>query len=76
MLTRIWSKRDLSWSCWGHTPKGTENVSPGCDACVDVYRALFKVARFIVPENKDLPTRYEIEPFEPALLLDHPQEPS
>ena len=51
----------------GTHPDGTRNASPGCDACVDVYRALNYVARFILPENKDLPTRYEIEPFEPAL---------
>jgi hypothetical protein len=51
----------------GTHPEGTDNASPGCDACVEVYHALRRVADFILPDNKDLPTRYEIEPFEPAL---------
>lgn len=51
----------------GTHAEGTEHISPGCDACVEVYQALRKVAGFILPNNKGLPTRYEIEPFEPAL---------
>lgn len=51
----------------GTHPEGTGIVSPGCDACVEVYEALRQVAAFILPDNTGLPTRYEIEPFEPAL---------
>jgi hypothetical protein len=51
----------------GTHPEGTTQASPGCDACVEVYRALRKVAQHIVPHNPSLPTRFEIEPFEPAL---------
>lgn len=46
---------------------GTEHISLGCDACVEVYFALWRLAKFIVPKDQNLPTCFEIEPFEPAL---------
>ncbi len=51
----------------GTHAEGTDHVSPGCDSCVEVYDALRKVARYIVPDDQRLPTLFEIEPFEPAL---------
>lgn len=51
----------------GTHAEGTDHVSPGCDACVEVYSALWKLARFIIPKDRNLPTDFEIEPFEPAL---------
>ena len=40
----------------GTHAEGTEQVSPGCVACVQVYYALVKVARYIVPRIPNLPT--------------------
>ena len=51
----------------GTHAEGTDHVSPGCDACVEVYAVLRELARFIVPRNQSPPTRFEIEPFERAL---------
>lgn len=51
----------------GTHAEGTDHVSPGCDACIEVYSALRKVAEHVVPHNPNLPTMFEIEPFEPAL---------
>jgi hypothetical protein len=51
----------------GTHAEGTGHVNPGCDACVEVYDALRKVAEHVVPPNQSLPTFFEIEPFEPAL---------
>lgn len=51
----------------GTHAEGTDHVSPGCDACVEVYSALRELAKFIVPQDRNLPTFFEVEPFEPAL---------
>src|SRR5579859_2226959 len=51
----------------GTHAEGTDHVNPGCHACVEVYKALRQIAEYILPKDQGLPTRYEIEPFEPAL---------
>lgn len=51
----------------GTHAEGTDHVSPGCDACVEVYDALWKLAKFIIPREPNLPTMFEIEPYETAL---------
>jgi hypothetical protein len=51
----------------GTHAEGTEHVTPGCDACVEVYKALWKVAKHVIPQGGNLPTEFEIEPYEPAL---------
>lgn len=60
-------KTGFEFELLGTHPEGTDHVSPGCGSCVEVYHALRRVADFILPDNKGLPTSYEIEPFEPAL---------
>ena len=51
----------------GTHAEGTGHVSPGCDACVEVYDALWELAKFIIPREPNLPTMFEIEPYETAL---------
>lgn len=60
-------KRGFELELLGTHAEGTDHVSPGCDSCVEVYRALREVAKFIIPQDQSLPTCFEIEPFEPAL---------
>ncbi|HEX7962608.1 MAG TPA: hypothetical protein VF493_22045 [Terriglobales bacterium] len=51
----------------GTHAEGTEHVNPGCGACIEVYEALHQIANWLIPQNTTIPSRFEIEPFEPAL---------
>lgn len=61
------AKRGFELELLGTHVEGTDHISPGCEACVEVYDALRKLAGFIIPQGQNRPTFFEIEPFEPAL---------
>lgn len=48
-----------------HEP-GVEHPSPGCEHCRRVFLGLIEIAYWIQPRERR-PSRYEVEPFQPAL---------
>jgi L-asparaginase II len=45
---------------------GADHASPGCPACRSIFSALKAVAEHVLPKDERA-SRYEIEPYEPAL---------
>lgn len=66
MLKREKRQIGFSLELSGTHERGVEHPSPGCRHCRAVYAALQTIAVYILPRELR-PTRYEIEPYEPAI---------
>jgi hypothetical protein len=54
----------------GTHPPGSRVLAPGCPLCVEVWRALRRIALAVLPSDTHRISRYELEPFDRALHMD------
>jgi hypothetical protein len=48
----------------GTHPPEVKNFNPGCHYCQEVFGALLRIAKHILPPNSGQPSEYNIDPYE------------